>query len=76
MRRRAAFLIAVGHLHGMNRLPLHAFRQSGGDLGQCRLGGPRQIGIAGLPHLGQPQHQRLHLQPCEHLRRQGRVFGQ
>ncbi len=73
--RRAAF-IAVDLMGGVDGLALHPFGQGGGDLGQGRIRRLCQCCIARQSHLGQPQHQRLNLQPCEHLWRQGRVFGQ
>ena len=77
MRRGGgAFVEAVGLQHRMHRLALHPFRQGRHDLGLRCLGRLGQRRVARQPHLGQAQHQRLHLQPGEHLRRQGGVFGQ
>ena len=60
----------------MDRLTLHAVRQVGDDLGLRRLGRLWERRVSGKANLGQPQNQRLNLLSCDHLRRQGGIFGQ
>ena len=63
-------------LRGVQRLRLHPVGQSGDDLAQSSVRRPGQCRVSGQPDLGQAKGQRLHLQPGQHLRRQGGVFGQ
>ena len=71
-----AFFKAVGLLDGVDGLALDAFGQGGSYFGQRCLGGTGQGGVTGEANLGETEDEGFDLQPGEHLRWQGGVFGE